>query len=65
MEKVKLSLTSREDSGGGMECWASILTLTFGTTVMAEVSVLRPGRTSPSSEFLGTHSYYKLSGPQG
>jgi hypothetical protein len=32
-------------SRGGMKCWASILTLTFGTTMTTELSALRAGRT--------------------
>jgi len=40
--KVKLSLTSQEGSGS-IECWASILTATFGATRTTELSALRAG----------------------
>jgi hypothetical protein len=46
-----------------MECWASILTLTFGTTRTAELSARRASRTLPPGKFLGTHFCYRLSGP--
>jgi hypothetical protein len=39
----------------GVECWAAILTLTFGTTRAAELSAIRAGRTLPPRKFLGTH----------
>ena len=49
----------------GMKCWASILTLTFGTTRTAELSVLRAGRSLPPWKFLGSHLCHRLNGPQG
>jgi hypothetical protein len=33
-----------------MNCWASSLTLTFGTTMMAELSALRAGHILPPKE---------------
>ena len=47
MVKVKLSLKSHGDSERGMECWVSILTLTFGTDRTADLSALRADRTLP------------------
>jgi len=38
-----------------MECWASILILTFGTTRTAEWSELHAGRTLIPRKFLGSH----------
>jgi hypothetical protein len=35
-----------------MECWASILTLTFGTSRTAELSTSRAGRALPPRIFL-------------
>jgi hypothetical protein len=48
-----------------MECWASILSLTFGTTWTSELSALRAGRNLPSRKFLDTNLCYRLSGAQG
>jgi hypothetical protein len=52
-QRQSIPVTSHGDSegGGGIECWVSIFTLTFGTTKMAEVSTvhtsctLLPGNT--------------------
>jgi hypothetical protein len=44
-----------ETQQGGMECRASILTLTFGTTKTAELSAVRAGRALPRRKFFGTH----------
>ena len=38
-----------------MECWASILTFTFGTPLTAQLSAIRAVSTLPSRELLGTH----------
>jgi len=38
----------------GMELWASLLTLTFGTMRMAQLSAVR-GCTVPPGKFLGVH----------
>jgi hypothetical protein len=38
-----------------MECCASILTLTFGTTMTAELSAVGAGRTLPQIKHLSTH----------
>jgi hypothetical protein len=46
-----------------MECWASILILTFSTTKMAQLSALHAGCTLPSRKFLGTNFCYRLSEP--
>jgi hypothetical protein len=53
--KVKLFLTNHEDSEGGgrgMECWASILTLTFSTTRAAQLSALAPAALYPQGNSL-------------
>jgi hypothetical protein len=39
--------------GGGLEFWASVLTLIFDTTRTAELSVLRAGRPLPPRKLLG------------
>lgn len=39
---------------GGIEFWASILTLTFGTNRTAELSAIRPGHTLRPRKFLDT-----------
>ena len=46
-----------------MECWASFLTFTFGTTRTVELSAARAGRTLPSTKFFGTHFFQTLSRP--
>jgi hypothetical protein len=38
----------------GTECWASILTLTFGTMRTAELLAVSAGPTVPSKKYLGT-----------
>jgi hypothetical protein len=63
--KVKLSRNKSWRLREGMECWAYILTLPFGTTRTAELSALHTGRASPPRKFLGTRFCYRLSGPQG
>ena len=52
-------------SHGGMKCWASILTLTFRTARMAQLSAIRASHTLPTQKVTGTHFCYRLSGPQG
>ena len=48
-----------------MKFWASILTLTFGTTRTAEFSAIRAGRTFPSRRFFGVHFCQRVCVPQG
>ena len=45
--KVKLSRKKSRRLRGDRERWASIFTLTFGTTTTAELSALRAGRLYP------------------
>jgi len=45
----------------GMECWASILTATLGTTKTAQLLAPHAGRTLPQRKFLATHFCYRLS----
>jgi len=52
MEKVKVKIRLSWRLRMGMEGWASIFTLIFGTTRRAELSALR---TSPPRKFLDTH----------
>jgi hypothetical protein len=53
--KDKFSLNkSRPTIRGGMECWVTFLTWTFGTTEKAELSAIPAGRTLPLKKFLGT-----------
>jgi hypothetical protein len=53
--------TSHEDSvggggaEGGMEFWASIFTVTFGTIRTADLSAQRASRTLSPGKFIGTH----------
>ena len=47
-----------------MECWASILTLMFGTPRTAELSALCADRNLPPGKFLSTHLCWRVSGPQ-
>ena len=56
-KKAKLHLTIHEDSEGGMEFWASILTLIL--------LALRSVRTLPPIKFLVARFCQRLSGPQG
>jgi len=53
------------DTQRGMESWAPIRTLTFGTPRTPELSALRAGRTLYPSEFLGTHFCLRLRGSSG
>jgi hypothetical protein len=53
--KVKLSSNKSWRLRRGMECCASILTLTFGTNRTTKLSALGAGRTLPLRKFLGTH----------
>ena len=62
--RVKLSRKTSWRLRSETECWASILTLTFGTARTAELSALRSGRTLPPRKLFGTHFCYRLSGPQ-
>ena len=47
-----------------MECWASILILTFGTTWTAELSATRAVFTLPPRKILGTNLCQRASGPK-
>jgi len=58
---IKLSCNKSWRLRGGMECWASILTWTFGTIL----SLLHTDCTSPPREFLATHFCKWLSEPYG
>jgi hypothetical protein len=49
----------------GMGCWASNLSLTFGTTRTVELSALGAGRTLPPRKLFGAHLCYRLSRPRG
>jgi hypothetical protein len=49
-KKKMVSLNKSWRLRGGMEFWASVLTLTFGTTRTAELSALRAYRTLPPKE---------------
>jgi hypothetical protein len=49
----------------GMECWASILILTYVTTRTAELSAVLGDRDLPLRKFLCTHFCWRLIGPQG
>ena len=40
----------------GMECWASTVTMTFGTIRTAKLSALSSSRTSPPRKFLDNHN---------
>ena len=62
---VKLSRNRSRRLRRGMECWASILTVTFGKTRTAEVTALRAGHTLRPRKSLGAHFWYRLSGFQG
>jgi hypothetical protein len=53
--KAKLSHKKSLRLRRGMECRASILTLTVGTTRTAELSAVRAGRTLPPRKVLGTY----------
>jgi len=55
--KVKVSLRSHEGSEGGKECWASVLTLTFGTIRTAELSALRADHTLPLRKYISLYSF--------
>jgi hypothetical protein len=59
---VKLSRNRSKRLRGGMGCWASILTVTFGTTRTAEVLPLRASCTLRPRKFLGAHFWYRLRG---
>jgi len=48
------------DTQMGIEGWASIRTLTFGTPRTPELSAVRTGRTLYPRKFLGTHSCWRL-----
>jgi hypothetical protein len=52
MEKVKVKIKLSWRLRRGMESWASIIILIFGTTRRTELS---PLRTSPPRKFLDTH----------
>ena len=62
-KKAKLSRNKSWKISVGMECRASIFTLTFGTTRTTQLSALRAGR--PPRKLLGTHFCSRVSGPLG
>jgi len=54
---VKLSRNKSWKLGGGMECWASILTSMFGSSTASELSDLRAGRPHFTSEEIPWYSF--------
>jgi len=54
-ENVKLSHNKSWRFRGGMEHWASILTVTFDTATTTQLSALHVGHNLPPRKFLGTH----------
>ena len=59
--KVKLYCDRSRRLGEGMECWASILTLTVGTIRTVELSASRAGRPR---KFFGIRLCYSLRGTE-
>ena len=49
----------------GLEYWASIHTLAFGTTGTAEMSAARSVLTLPTRKFLGGYFRWRVNGTQG
>jgi hypothetical protein len=62
--KIKLSSNKLWRLREGMECRASILTLTFGIPRMAVLSAVCAGYLLHQGKFLGTHFWQRLSGPR-